>query len=211
MPVEPAPKSCYWELTRRCQLGCLHCRSSSGPDVTDPDLEAAFRIADQLIAAKTRLVVLTGGEPTLFPHWERVAERLARGGCLVRLFTNGVGFTRGIFERALAAGVTQFAVSLDGPRFLHDRLRPSADADIPSTYDEAAAAIDAVARTEWKLRVVTQVNRLNADALDQTYEILLAMNVKRWQVHLCQMTGRARDHRDRLMSDPADLEKSSAC
>jgi MoaA/NifB/PqqE/SkfB family radical SAM enzyme len=39
------------------------------------------------------------------------------------------------------------------------------------------------------------------------YELLAEKKVRHWQVHLCQMTGRAAAHRANLMCRPGDLEK----
>jgi radical SAM protein with 4Fe4S-binding SPASM domain len=54
---------------------------------------------------------------------------------------------------------------------------------------------------------VTQVNRENVGHLDQVYELLLELGVRRWTVHLCQATGRAHAARGELLCEPADLER----
>ena len=206
-PSPAGPRTCFWELTRRCALACLHCRSFSGARgraELAPDEQLG--VADQLVALRTRTVVLTGGEPTLCPGWELVARRLADGGVRVRLFTSGYAFDAAALRAALDAGVSQFAVSLDGPRPIHDDLRPAADAGGPSSFDEAVSAIERIAAAGGDLRVVTQVNRVNAGHLDAIYDLLLDRGVRRWQVQLCQMAGRARDDRDGLAADPRDLE-----
>jgi radical SAM protein with 4Fe4S-binding SPASM domain len=163
-------------------------------------------VADQLVALRIPTVVLTGGEPMLSPGWERIARRLADGGVRVRLFTSGYAFDAEALRAALDAGVSQFAVSLDGPKPVHDDLRPVADAGGRSSFDEAVSAIERIVAAGADLRVVTQVNRVNVGTLDAIYESLRDRGVRRWQVQLCQMAGRARDDRDELAADPRELE-----
>lgn len=205
--VPAAPNSCFWELTARCRLACLHCRSYGGEARADElSLAEALDVADQLVQLRPKFVILTGGEPTLFPGWEQIAARLAQGGIKVRLFTDGYDFTPDTLRAAQEAGVSRFAVSLDGPQAIHDRLRPPRAPGSPSPYERAVAAIRLIVAAGLRSRVVTQVNRVNVDYLDDLYPVVANLGVGRWQLHLCQMTGRAREHRAELMCDPAELE-----
>lgn len=200
--------SCFWELTYRCQLRCLHCRSGSGePLPNELDLNEALDLADQLVAQKVRFVILTGGEPTLYPGWDRIARRLTEGGVRVRLFTNGYEFDQRLLHTAQAADVSRFTVSLDGPRPWHDDLRPPSDSAAGSSFDRAIATIKLLVETGVDSRVVTQVNRINVNLLDQIYNLLVELGAGRWQLHLCQMTGRAGENRRDLICLPADLEQ----
>ena len=86
----PAPKSCFWELTRKCDHLCIHCRANAQVPLPDElDLNAALGVADQLVSLGVSLVILTGGEPMLFEGWQQIAGRLSQGGVKVRLFTSG--------------------------------------------------------------------------------------------------------------------------
>ncbi|HBR21486.1 MAG TPA: radical SAM/SPASM domain-containing protein, partial [Nitrospiraceae bacterium] len=61
-----APKWIAWEITRRCNLRCVHCRSSSEMKIKGhpdfPDSEA-FRMIDDIASYAKPVVVLSGGEP----------------------------------------------------------------------------------------------------------------------------------------------------
>jgi radical SAM protein with 4Fe4S-binding SPASM domain len=169
--------------------------------------DALLDVADQLVGLGVRLVVLTGGEPLLHPGWRDVARRLADGGVRVRLFTHGGAFDRQLLQRARRAGVADLAVSIDGPASIHDRLRPPEDIAAESPFAGARRAVELALDEGVPLRVVTQVNRLNVAHLPSTYRLVKELGVKRWQVHLCQATGRARRHRSELLCDPEDLER----
>jgi len=202
------PVSCFWELTRACDHRCIHCRASAGdPPAGELTTDSLLAVADQLVACGTRLVVLTGGEPTLHPGWRRLARRLADGGVRVRLFTHGHWIDRERLAEARAAGVAELAISLDGPRAVHDRLRLPERPDAESPFVAARRGIEVALAEGVGVRVVTQVNRINVDHLPATYRLVRDLGATRWQVHLCQATGRARSHRAELLCDPEDLQK----
>jgi radical SAM protein with 4Fe4S-binding SPASM domain len=208
--IEPlaVPERCFWELTRACDHRCLHCRCHGGTAAEDElGLDEALRVAAELVELGVRAVVLTGGEPTLYRGWERVARALADGGVAVRLFTGGRKLDRESLARARDAGVGDLAISLDGPKAIHDRLRPTRGLLGGSSHEAALAAIRTVVDAGLPLRVVTQANRLNMDHLDSVYETVRDQGVTRWQLSLMQATGRAREQLDTLMPRPEDLER----
>jgi len=206
--IARGPISCFWELTRACDHRCMHCRASAGePPEGELTTEELLGIADQIAGCGARLAVLTGGEPTLHPGWKVVARRLADGGVRVRLFTHGHWIDEGRLAEARETGVAELAVSIDGPREIHDRLRTPERLDAESSFEGAVRGVEVAVRERVPLRVVTQVNRLNVDHLSETYRLVRDLGATHWQLHLCQATGRARNHRDELLCDPEDLEK----
>lgn len=205
MDRRPPPASCFWELTRRCELRCLHCRSPEEAAASEPSLDQALSVADQLVELGVELVVLTGGEPTLAPWWEKAAARLVRGGVRLRLLTNGFAASPQVVEACVRAGVAEVALSLDGPAEVHDHLRPS-PAGI-SSFARAVETARLVVEARVPLRLVTQLNRLNAGRLRETARLAADLEARRWQVQLVQMSGRAREHRSQLAPHPAALEE----
>jgi radical SAM protein with 4Fe4S-binding SPASM domain len=186
----------------------MHCRATAGePPADELTTDQLLDVADQLVGCGTRLVVLTGGEPTLHPGWRETARRLADGGVRVRLFTHGHWIDDESLRAAEDAGVTELAISIDGPPAIHDRLRPPERIDDESPFAAARRGVAIALKQGIGLRVATQVNRLNVDHLGEIYRIVRDLGVKHWQVHLCQATGRALNHRAELLCEPDDLEK----
>lgn len=52
-----------WEVTRRCNLSCLHCRASaeSGPYLDELSTEEGFHFMEQIREVGRPVVILTGG------------------------------------------------------------------------------------------------------------------------------------------------------
>ena len=66
--MEFKPKWIAWEITRRCNLRCIHCRSASEAVVREhPDFstEAACRVLDDISSYAKPVIVLSGGEPLM--------------------------------------------------------------------------------------------------------------------------------------------------
>src|ERR1700733_3809432 len=55
----------FWELTKGCNLRCIHCRASATELSSPSDLstQAARDIIDQIAQISSPILVLSGGEP----------------------------------------------------------------------------------------------------------------------------------------------------
>ena len=116
----------YYLLTQRCNLACGHCiRGDSVQRDMDPKLALQF-MSDLAHYEPRGTLVLTGGEPTLYPEFMLLlchALQLFDG---VILTSNG---TTPLFAKevdswlALHAAGLQIQFSIDGDEQAHDRLR----------------------------------------------------------------------------------------
>lgn len=112
-----APLFVSWQLTRDCDLSCLHCCTESAPGRASPNelnREEALRLAEDLVSSGVPYVMLCGGEPALSPHFFEVAEKLGRGGVQLKIETNGQRFGPEQARRLRELPVRSVQVSLDG-------------------------------------------------------------------------------------------------
>ena len=58
-----------WEITRSCNLACVHCRASSlrGPYAGELTTDEGKRLLDDIAGFSSPVIILTGGEPLLRP------------------------------------------------------------------------------------------------------------------------------------------------
>ena len=73
------PRLIFWELTKGCNLRCIHCRASATELSSPSDLstQAARDIIDQIAEVSTPILVLSGGEPLsarTFSSWRVMAR-----------------------------------------------------------------------------------------------------------------------------------------
>lgn len=87
------PTSGSIELTRRCNLRCIHCYLGDQTDIwkqTDSELDTAqwINIIDQFTEAGCLKLVITGGEPLIRSDFPEIYTHAKKKGLLVSVFTN---------------------------------------------------------------------------------------------------------------------------
>jgi len=74
-----------WRLTGVCNLRCVYC-----PESHAKEHPKSHETADRIVQLKPKYVVLSGGEPTLYPHLVKDIKRIkSQTNALIRLTTNG--------------------------------------------------------------------------------------------------------------------------
>jgi MoaA/NifB/PqqE/SkfB family radical SAM enzyme len=112
-----APLLVSWQLTRDCDLACLHCCTESAPGrklADELDRAGALRLARSLISGDVPYVMLCGGEPSVVPHFLGVAGVLGDAGLQLKIETNGQQFDSTIIDRLRRLPIRSIQVSLDG-------------------------------------------------------------------------------------------------
>jgi MoaA/NifB/PqqE/SkfB family radical SAM enzyme len=126
-----APLLVSWQLTRDCDLACVHCCTESAPGkpmAHELSRAEALDLADQIVAAGVPYAMLCGGEPMVVPHFLEVAERLGAGGVQLKIETNGQRFGPAEAERLARLPVRSVQISLDADDpAVYARQRPNAD------------------------------------------------------------------------------------
>jgi MoaA/NifB/PqqE/SkfB family radical SAM enzyme len=114
------------EVTRRCNLACLHCFVPNEP--RDPALPRLLGLLRALAEFGGRKVILTGGEPLLRPDLEEIIRTAAGAGMGVDLNSNLLDLDDRRADALVAAGLGEASVSFYGDRGYHDRFvrRPGA-------------------------------------------------------------------------------------
>src|SRR6185436_14856631 len=128
-----APLFVSWQLTRDCDLCCLHCCTDSAPGKKlhdELDAREALRVADEIVGNAVPYVMLCGGEPLVVPHFFEIAEALGRAGVQLKIETNGQRFDPVIAERLARLPIRSIQISLDGDtQETYERQRPGGSLD----------------------------------------------------------------------------------
>ena len=154
-----APLFVSWQITRDCDLACLHCCTGSAPGrrlVDELDADEALRLADEIVDNGVPYVMLCGGEPLVVPHFFDLAEALGRGGVQLKIETNGQRFDDAVAARLARLPIRSIQVSLDGDsQDVYERQRPGA------SLAQAHAACRAVRHAGLPLEITFAPTRLN--------------------------------------------------
>jgi MoaA/NifB/PqqE/SkfB family radical SAM enzyme len=106
-----------WQLTRDCDLACVHCCTESAPGkrlADELNAEEALRVAEDLVSNEVPYVMLCGGEPLVVPHFLPLAERLGQAGVKLKIETNGQQLDGATLQRLARLPVRSIQISLDG-------------------------------------------------------------------------------------------------
>ncbi|MBI4213400.1 MAG: radical SAM protein [Chloroflexi bacterium] len=108
------PEIVSWNTTGRCNLRCSHCYLKAGePGLGELSREEGRQLIDQLVAAGTKLLILTGGEPLMRRDIVQLAAHASSKGLLVVLGTNGMLLSPRLVRELKEAGVAGAGISLD--------------------------------------------------------------------------------------------------
>ena len=114
-----------WNITRRCNLRCVHCYSDSDARFYPGELswEQCRAVIDDLASFKIPALLLSGGEPLIHPQFFDIAEYAADQGVRLTLSTNGTLISPEVARRLREIGFAYVGISLDGIGETHDRFR----------------------------------------------------------------------------------------
>ena len=182
------PRIVAWEITRRCELKCRHCRGAArdcgytGEFTT----EECFKTIDALAAFSKPMIILTGGEPLMRDDIFDVAHYATEQGCRVVLATCGHLLTADVAAKLKAAGVMAISLSLDAATAeAHDEFR-----GIPGAYEKTIAAVDHLKAAGIPFQINTTVSKLNADDLPQILEQAIDLGAATMDFFFLVPTGR---------------------
>jgi len=154
-----APLFVSWQITRDCDLACLHCCTESAPGKRLPDeldREEMMRVAGDIVRNEVPYVMLCGGEPLVAPHFFDIAEALGAAGIQLKIETNGQRFGEEAARRLARLPVRSIQVSLDGDtQEVYERQRPG------GSLARAHAACRAIRAAGLPLEVTFAPSRLN--------------------------------------------------
>jgi len=157
------------DLTNRCNMMCTPCFTDANQVgyVHEPSLEEIKGILDRAVSFKPRrqiIILFSGGEPTLSPHFlEAVAHARKIGFYRILAATNGIRFAQSeeFTRQAKEAGLYGTYLQFDGITNEKNQHR-----GVPNLFDVKAQAIENMARVGMKTTLVTTViNTVNTDAI----------------------------------------------
>jgi len=203
-----APLLISWQLTRACDLSCLHCCTASAPGKGLPDeLSAAeaMRLADDILEARVPYVMLCGGEPLIVPHWLDLAERLGAGGVQLKIETNGQRLEPRHLERLARLPIRSVQVSLDADtQETYARQRPG------GSLERVHAACRWVSEAGLPLEVTFAPTRLNIHEAERVIERAEALGAFRFNTGRLMRIGTAARLWRRLEPLPEQYERFRA-
>ena len=114
-----------WNATRRCNLKCVHCYSSSQnvKYADELDTEQGKALIDDLASFGAPVLLFSGGEPLMREDLPELLRHAVDRGMRAVISTNGTMITKEKARIFGTIGLSYVGVSLDGMKEVHDRFR----------------------------------------------------------------------------------------
>jgi AdoMet-dependent heme synthase len=202
---ESKPRLIFWEVTKGCNLRCIHCRATatelSSP--TDLPTRSAFEIIDQISAAANPILVLSGGEPLYRSDIFQLARYATDKRLRVALATNGTLVTKDVARMIVDAGVRRVSISLDGAdSTTHDTFR-----GIPGAFDAAVHGLRNLKELGMSVQINMTIARHNAHQLPSVLELARNLGADALHTFLLVPVGCGVDIAAEQMVPPAEYER----
>ncbi|MBL4952372.1 TIGR04053 family radical SAM/SPASM domain-containing protein [Neobacillus sp. YIM B02564] len=178
-----------WELTRACQLKCLHCRADAQytRDPRELTFEEGKNLIDQIYEMNNPLLVFTGGDPLMRQDVFDIAKYAVDKGVRVSMTPSATpNVTLEAMRKAKEVGLSRWAFSLDGPTAeIHDHFRGTA-----GSFDLTIERIKYLHELEMPIQINTVVSRYNYEHLEEMAKLVEELNCVLWSVFFLVPTGR---------------------
>jgi len=203
----PAPplRMVAWEVTRGCNLSCLHCRalSGEGPYPGELTTEECLQVVDDIASFSSPIVILTGGEPLLRQDVYQIAEYGTGKGLRMVLATNGTLLTEESARRLVAAGIRRISISLDGSDAeSHDEFR-----GVNGSFEGGLRGIRGAKKVGLEFQINTTVTQRNLHQLPQILDLAVDLGAAAHHLFLLVPTGRGKQLQGEAIS-PHDYEET---
>lgn len=191
--VKPPP-SCRiiaWEVTRRCNLSCKHCRASARDIPYENELSGveARNLIQSFKGLGSPLVIFTGGEPLLRPDLFELIGLTTSLGLRAALSVNGTLVNDSVAKRIVDSRVSRCSISLDGENAdVHDRFR-----GMPGAFKEALRGISVLKHFGVPVQINTTITAHNAASLPAIFDLCKHLGAVAWHVFLLVPVGRGKD------------------
>jgi heme b synthase len=194
-----------WEMTRACNLACVHCRAGACPDADPEQLttEEGRGLIDAISKVGKPILIMTGGEPLMRSDFFELARYATSQGLRAVLATNGVLVTAEIAREIAAVGIPRVSISVDGPTAVeHDAFRK-----VPGAFEGSLKGIENLRSAGVSVQINATLTRRNRHQLAGIMKLAEDIGADAFHVFLLVPTGRAKDLAGEEMG-PAEYEET---
>ncbi len=196
--MEFTPKWIAWEITGKCNLNCIHCRSASSLSSYDSvfDTDSAKALIDEITSFCKPVLVLSGGEPLMRKDVFELASYGTEKGLRMCLATNGTLVDDHVCERIKESGMRIVSLSLDGSTAgMHDNFRNQ-----PGAFEGTLRAADYFRKHDIEFIINSSFTKRNQGDIAQTYRLAKEMGATAWYMFMIVPTGRGEEIMGELIS-----------
>ena len=165
-----------WNITRTCNLRCVHCYSDSNAQQYPGELdwEQMQAVVADLAAYQVPSLLFSGGEPMIHPRFFDLVDLSTAAGLKLTISTNGTLITPEKAALLKAANVAYVGISLDGIGPVHDEFRRKEGA-----FDAAVRGFKHCHEVQQKTGLRLTLTRHNVENIEQILDFIEDQQIQR--------------------------------
>ncbi|MGB6012613.1 MAG: 12,18-didecarboxysiroheme deacetylase [Desulfobacterales bacterium] len=179
-----------WNITRRCNLKCVHCYAHAKNIPFDNELsttEGKFLI-DDLAEFGVPVILFSGGEPLVRKDLPELADYAVKKGMRAVISTNGTLITPQTARTLKDIGLSYVGISLDGMEEINDRFR-----GVKGAFRSALEGIENCKKAGIKVGLRFTINKSNDGQISEIFKLLEEMDIPRACFYHLVYAGRGSD------------------
>jgi len=201
MDTYSAIQDWHWEITKRCNLKCLHCimGDCSGYEMTTKE---AFEVIDKIKKLGGKRLFITGGEPIMRSDLGSIIKEAHFHGLTVCLITNGTMISEFFLEN-ISNYIENIAISIDGFQKTQDMIRGN------GVYEKCISAIKLIAYHDIDVSVYTTIHALNEHFIYKFVEEMFQHGVENFHFNEISPEGRAKENKNLLLPPQKTFKRAN--
>jgi len=180
-----------WEVTRTCNLSCIHCRAAAvdKPYENELSTEECRQVLDEIASFAKPIIILTGGEPLLRPDIFELASYGNSLGLRMTMAPNGTLVTREAARKMVKVGIQRISISIDGATAQsHDAFRR-----VPGAFEGAMRGIRNAREAGLPFQINTTITAQNLHELESIQKLAVDLGAAAHHIFLLVPTGRGKN------------------
>ncbi len=165
-----------WNITRRCNLKCVHCYAHADDIPFDNELstEDGKNLIDDLSRFGVPVLLFSGGEPLVRKDLPELAAYAVVKGMRAVISTNGTLISQKIARTLKNIGLSYVGISIDGMEEINDRFR-----GVQGAFRKALEGINNCKAAGIKVGLRFTINKFNVHEIPKIFDLLEKMDIPR--------------------------------
>jgi radical SAM protein with 4Fe4S-binding SPASM domain len=165
-----------WNITRACNLKCVHCYNDSGAAKADDELSTtqAKIVLDDLAQFGVPSVLFSGGEPLMRPDLFEIIHYAVERGLRAVISTNGTLISADVAKKIKQHRVSYVGISLDGIGHINDKFR-----GVSGAFERAVEGIKNCQDAGVRIGLRLTLTKRNVQDLESLFEFFEAGKIER--------------------------------
>lgn len=165
-----------WNITRRCNLKCLHCYAHARNIPFDNELTTmeGKKLIDDLAGFGVPVLLISGGEPLVRKDLPELAAYAVEKGMRAVISTNGTLITPQMAGTLKNIGLSYVGISLDGMEEINDRFR-----GVKGAFKSALKGIENCKKAGIKVGLRFTINKINVGEIPDLFKLIEENDIPR--------------------------------